>query len=203
MSKVYKKGDTIIIPEWQRNETQDGFIGVVTSMSNNDTVVHWTCRTSAEFDGIGTGIIHSGSNVEWLEETPTDVTDRLKIGEKVNNPINSYKFAFEWFHGDGDDYSSSEVIIPKDSKYLSKFIEFVDKLDDIAGKDIHEVRKNRDLKIDIDRFESGKWDNDKMGFQFEVEEDSTSDHNYYAKQDGLVVTFFDETGIEHEVKFTK
>ena len=128
------------------------------------------------------------------------MTNRLKIGKKVNQPLNSFKFAFEWFHGDADAYSSSEVIISKDNEHLSKFIEYLDKFDEIEGSDVP-FKRDKELANIMKMFEAGKWENEKMGFSFTFEKDSTSDGCCYASQDGLTVTYFDETGIEHEVNF--
>lgn len=121
---------------------------------------------------------------------------QLKIGNKKENPKSTFKFHFEWFHGDGDAYSSSEVFFNENDNDLQRFTNFVTNFPDLYGADVEDV--DDDLKSEIDYFSDYKR---KTENRFDFETDNTCDGCCYAQdQSPVEITYFDENGVEHEVE---
>lgn len=118
----------------------------------------------------------------------------IEIGKKIINPKNSYKFYFEWSHCDADAYSNSNIIVDKNDKNLSRFLDYINLFDNIGGYDINKIKRIKKLQTEIKFFEKTE------GYYFDYEIDNLSDNSAYATFDGVIVTYYDENGEEFEAK---
>ena len=129
---------------------------------------------------------------------------RLAIGNKKNNPKNTYRFVFSWMHGDADGRSSTKVDIAEDNFYLERFLKYVEKFPVISGVDRCDVTE--ELAKEIEFFADG-YNEDagpELDFEFDFETDTSGgDGDYYASYSGVVVTYFDKDGIEYEASLIK
>ena len=135
------------------------------------------------------------------------MTSRLKIGKPLTktNPKNSYKFVFDFMHGDADGDSTTEFVVDKDNEYIDRFLEFMDAMDTIDPDDVKKKNRPKDWDFFMEQFSGTSWIGDeekevKHGIDFEWDRDQTCDGCRYASLSGPTVTYFDENGLEYAVK---
>ena len=133
---------------------------------------------------------------------------KIKIGKPIppdEERRNCYQFVIDFMYGDADGYGGTEVEVDKDHPYLERFINFLERCKGFDADGDFEELEDSWLFVpetnwtDIPEQEAER---DKADLSFDWLSD-ISREGYYASFDGYSVTFFDEQGIEHEVKIIK
>lgn len=156
-------------------------------------------------------IINEGE-FDWVDT----VAPRLEVGRPVTerNPKNTFRFDMEFMHGDADAYTNKVFDIKADDQDTLNHWLLAIELNQSSGRDgTDEIAKTL--------FDQGvrPWDLDDYYEEFEFEDsDDTEiinsiseilddeisewDSNGYgrASTQGFSITYFDENGLEHEVK---
>jgi len=132
---------------------------------------------------------------------------KIKIGKPIKNetPKNCYKFVINFMFGDADGYDEVELEVDKDNPYLERFINFLERCEDF------DADNSWDELEDAWLFVEDAWWGDDDEKESEIEKadiffewlSDVAREGYNASFDGYGVTFFNEQGIEHEVKITK
>jgi hypothetical protein len=122
----------------------------------------------------------------------------LKPIKKEKNPTNCYKFVIGL-------YDESEVYVKKDHPYLERFINFLERCESFDADENFEELEDSWLFVPETNWEctaEQEVERDKADLAFDWLSDVARE-GYYASFDYYGITFFDEQGIEHEVKITK
>lgn len=116
---------------------------------------------------------------------------KITIGEPISRIKSSYKVVLEFMHGDGDAYTTEELLVKEESPQLIPFLEYV---------------MNLSINSENERFKHFDFDhsacvNKDDLFEFYYPRDVTGgDFGPGAWFTGYKVTYFDETGTEYEIK---
>jgi hypothetical protein len=137
----------------------------------------------------------------------------IKIGKPVKpikNPTNTYKVVINFMQGDADGDSQEEVLIDKDDPYLDRFITFLKNCSKFypSGKggyaDYSEVKDywlfcggdfDEDLTEEEIEFQEQELEKNVISFNW----DRNLDMYGVASFESYVITYFNESGIEHKV----
>lgn len=132
----------------------------------------------------------------------------IKIGNPIKpekNPQNCYKFVIGFMFGDADGYDETEITVSKDHPYLERFIKFLDSCEGFdADGDFGELEDSWLFvpEVNWECTDEQEAERDKADLSFDWLSDVARE-GYYASMNGYGVTYFDENGIEYEVKIIK
>ena len=139
---------------------------------------------------------------------------KIKIGKQIKPEVhkNEYKFVIEFMYGDADGYGNEEIFINKDNPFLERFINFLDDCKKAypggrGGYDDYNSDVVPDYWLFAEDYDKELTDEEEklresVDFYIEWQHDPSGD-GIMASFEGYEITFFDEQGIEHEVKITK
>jgi hypothetical protein len=133
---------------------------------------------------------------------------KIEIGkpiEKEKNPKNCYKFVIGFMYGDADGYDDSEVEVSKDHPYLERFINFLERCKTFDADNSFKGLEDSWLFVPEQNWTNipeQEKERDEADLSFDWLYDVARE-GFRASFDGYEVTFFNEQGIEHEVKITK
>ncbi len=136
---------------------------------------------------------------------------RLIIGKSLvkTNPKNKFKFVFDFMHGDADGSSTTDFLVDKDNEYLDRFLDFMDAMDNIDPDECEKKDRPKDWYLFYHLFHGVSYEDEDSdeeqpeinhGIDFDWDHDHTCDNSRYAYMTGMTITYFDENGVEHEVK---
>jgi hypothetical protein len=132
---------------------------------------------------------------------------KIEILEPITNeknPTNCYKFEIGFMFGDADGYDEVELLVDKDNPYLERFINFLERCENFDANEDFEELEDSWLFVE-DQFPEDaekQLEIKKANIQMEWLSDVARE-GYMAAFNYYNVTFFDEQGIEHNVKITK
>ena len=130
----------------------------------------------------------------------------IKILKPIENEIskNCYKFIISFMFGDADGYDEVELEVDKDNPYLERFINFLERCKTFDADNSWDELEDAWLFVeqaypDDSEQELEMEEADIMfGWLYDVAREG-----YMASFDGYEVTFFNEQGVEHNVRIKK